>query len=81
LLAAGVTSVVAPVVAIPDLTAAAFTVGLHRRLASGVPVARATAAAAADLRDAGDPLGVLTATRFVCIGGDDRAMVGASRRY
>jgi len=73
LLATGVTSVVAPVVAIPDSTAASFTVGLHERLARGMPVARATAESAADLRSDGDPLSVLTATSFVCIGGDDRA--------
>lgn len=72
LLAAGVTSVVAPVVAIPDSTATSFTVGLHRRLAEGTAVARATAESAANMRAVGDPLSVLTATSFVCVGSDDR---------
>ena len=72
LLATGVTTVVAPVVAIPDRTAAAFTVGLHQRLRAGLPVARAAAGAAAELRATGDPLSVLTAISFICVGGNDR---------
>jgi tetratricopeptide (TPR) repeat protein len=78
LLGIGVVSVIAPVVAVPDLATARFSTELHRHLAAGAGPARACAEAGARLRADGDALSTLVATSFVCFGADDRP--GRDRR-
>jgi CHAT domain-containing protein len=64
LLGLAVSSVIAPVVAVPDETTAALMVALHRRLRAGERPAAALAAAA----EGQDPAAAIA---FVCIGCDD----------
>lgn len=78
LLGIGVVSVIAPVVPVPDLATARYSIELHRHLAAGVPPARAAAAASERLRADGDATSALVATSFVCFGADDRP--GVERR-
>jgi CHAT domain-containing protein len=65
LLALGVRSVIAPVMAVPDGATVAFMVALHSRLLAGQAPAPALAAAA-------EGMDRVAAAAFVCIGCDDR---------
>ena len=70
LLGLGVSTVIAPVLAVPDETTAAMMVALHHRLRAGEPPAAALAHAAAGQ----DPA---AAVAFVCIGRND-VLAGAA---
>ena len=63
LLALGVRSIVAPVVAVPDMPTASFMVALHRQLRSGLSPSAALAAARSGAES-------VVASAFVCIGRD-----------
>jgi CHAT domain-containing protein len=66
LMGLGATSVVAPLLPVPDTATRDLMVGLHRRMAGGVAAADALAAAT---RDDDDPVAVAVASVFVAYGG------------
>jgi CHAT domain-containing protein len=66
LMGLGATSVVAPLLPVPDTATRDLMVGLHRRIADGVAVADALSAAT---RDDDDPVAVAVASVFVAYGG------------
>lgn len=70
LVGAGVRSVVAPVVPVPDAATARLMLDLHDELAGGAGPSSALARAAATARRGG-PLDQLVAASFVCIGADE----------
>jgi CHAT domain len=73
LLALGVRSLIAPLVAVPDALTAGFMIALHRALQRGLPASAALAAARAS-----DPTGV--ASVFLCLGRDDHVASSKTTR-
>lgn len=67
LMGAGATTVVAPLLPVPDAATRALMVDVHRRLADGAPPSTALACAQADA-DPDDPLSVGVASVFVAYG-------------
>jgi CHAT domain-containing protein len=67
LLAAGTSTLVAPVLPVPDADTAPLMLAYHRHLGSGAVAADALARAQADVR-AGDPVASAGAAPFVCLG-------------
>lgn len=82
LLHLGVRSVIAPVMAVPDLATTALMLDVHRWLCEGAEPAAALALATADARHRGGPLDLVVAACFVCIGADrnDPSAGGGERR-
>ncbi len=72
LLSAGVVTVIAPLVPVPDEATAALMVAVHRRLAEGQPAAQALSDAAQERRSTGSVADLLAAGAFICVGCDER---------
>lgn len=70
LLQIGVSTVVAPVVAVSDRAARALMDDLHRRLASGADVAHAVGAAQVSARERGEHVDRAAGTSFIVLAGD-----------
>jgi hypothetical protein len=71
LLSRGVRSVVAPVLPVPDLATARYSLTLHEWLRAGDRVDVAVHRTGEALRESGDPTDRLVADAFVCFGSDD----------